>query len=291
MATGGCFKHQVPWISSPPDMCNCRLHGRVAASFWSPKRPAAVCSGGIAGEVTSPRPARITIGRAVPLPAQNAIGGPDQPRDRAALNLFHSRDQPRGGNASLGQIVGNGVERNLLGDDRLDVTDHIWTLHRPRPEAESFCVLPRDRIVDRVAAEQDRDIRSAILHRVGEPDGRVVLLLDRGTVRAVDDAQIFCHGSPHSVPIRRTPSDASLYFHASTGEPRQTPSTWFSTPRSSTHIPQLHQTSFTLLSRANASSDFTHSLGFGWSSSSSERPCTALACGFWPAKPSAVAPS
>src|SRR5438876_7246020 len=243
------------------------------------------------------------MGRAVPgapagrardhdsLPGKDAIVGLDQPRDRAALNLFHSGDQTRGSNTSLGQIVGNRVERNLVRDDRLDVTDDVRTLDRPRPEAESLGVLPRDRIVDRVTAKQDRDVRSAILHRVGEPDGRVVLLLDRGTVRAVDDAQIFCHGSPHSVPIRRTPSDASLYFHASTGEPRQTPSTWSSTPRSSTHIPQLHQTSFTLLSRANASSDFTHSLGFGWSSSSSERPCTALACGFWPAKPSAVAPS
>ena len=53
--------------------------------------------------------------------------GLDQPSDRAALNLFHSRDQPRGGNASLGQILGNRVERNLLLDHRLDVTDQVGT--------------------------------------------------------------------------------------------------------------------------------------------------------------------
>src|SRR5207237_6178762 len=129
------------------------------------------------------------------------------------------------------------------------------------------------------------------LHRVGEPEGGIVLFLGRRAPCAVDDAQVSSHGSPHSVPIRSTPSEPSQYFHASTGDPRQTPGTWSSTPRSSTHIPQLHQTSLTCLCAAKARSALIHSFGFGWSSSSIEAPCTALGCCFWPATPGHAAPS
>src|SRR5262249_40484177 len=197
------------------------------------------------------------------LPAQDPIVSLDQPGDRAARDVLDSRDRLRRGNPSLGEIVGHQVHGDLLLQRRPEIADHVGSLDRAATEAKPLRVLVRKRIAHRVAAEEDGYVSAAILHRVGEPDRGVVLLLDGGAVGAVDDAQVACHGSPHSVPMKRTPSEASQNFKASTGEPRVVPSTWFSTPRSSTQRPQLHQTSFTFLSAANATSDFTHSFGLG----------------------------
>src|SRR5467141_781264 len=222
------------------------------------------------------------------LPAQDAIVPLDEPCDPTALDLFDTGDQLRALDPPVREIPRDRVERNLRRDDRLDVPHQVGPLHRAGAETKSFRVLVEERVVHGVTTKQDGDVGAAILHGVAEPECGVVLLLDGCAARSLDDAQISCHGSPHSVPIRRTPSERSQYFQASTGDPRQTPSIWFSTPRSSTQSPQLHQTSFTCFSLANARSALIHSFGFGWSSSSIEAPCTAFGCCFCPAYPSAV---
>src|SRR5258706_4628526 len=158
-------------------------------------------------------------------PGQNTVVPLDELCDPAALDLLDAGKHFRHGDSSLRQVIGHDEERNLLRDDGLDVADHVRALDRAAAEAQALRVLVRDDVVHGVAAEQNGDVRAAVLHGVREPYAGGVLFFDRSSIGAVDDAQVACHRAPHSVPIMRTPSEPSLYFHASTGDPRQGPST------------------------------------------------------------------
>ena len=58
------------------------------------------------------------------------------------------------------------------------------------PNSSPPRVLPANRVVDRVAAQQQVDRGAGAAHRVRQPDDRVVLLLDRRAVGAFDDVEV-----------------------------------------------------------------------------------------------------
>jgi hypothetical protein len=59
----------------------------------------------------------------------------------------------------------------------------------PVAKGEAAGVLALHQIVDRIAAQQQREVRPGALHRAVNPHDRVVLLFDRGAISALDDAQ------------------------------------------------------------------------------------------------------
>src|SRR6185295_6110486 len=96
---------------------------------------------------------------------------------------------------------------------------------------------------------------------------------------------------PYLVPMTRVLSDASAHFQRSAGLPRLVPGMNSTTPRSSTHRPQLIHSSLEPLFSAAWIRAAIQSLGRGWSSWATSRPWTALAWGACLEKARATAPS
>src|SRR6202048_2452548 len=97
-------------------------------------------------------------------------------------------------------------------------------------------------MIQRVGAANHGKASARTLHDRAEPENGAVLLPD-GTARGGLDNVEDLHGSPHRVPITSVLSDSCAIFSKSAGEPRRTPGIAWSAPRSSTHMPQLTQSS------------------------------------------------
>ena len=157
----------------------------------------------------------------------------------------HAVDQRVVGEAALGEVLGRARRRCTPLAIRLarSCCDARRLGLLPRAELEPAGVLPAYGVVHGVAAQQQVDRGARAVHRVAQPDDRVVLLLDRRAIGAVDDVAVLSWRAPFS-PGRDDERVGRLLVpccQKSPGVPRRTPAIASPAPRSSTHSPQLTQ--------------------------------------------------
>src|SRR5262245_17791808 len=114
----------------------------------------------------------------------------EQSREPAARDRLDARDEIAALEAALTEVFLDDVDLDAFGDQLGDVLVDPGRPGLPSlPEGEAGGVLTLHRVVDRVPPEQHVELRPGALERVGQPDDRVVLLLERGPVGGGDDAQ------------------------------------------------------------------------------------------------------
>ena len=90
----------------------------------------------------------------------------------------------------LGDVLGDIADLDPLGGECGQIRGDARRLGLPPvAKGEAAGVLALHQIIDGVASQQDGEIRPRTLHRAVNPYDRVVLLLDRRAVGALDDAQ------------------------------------------------------------------------------------------------------
>src|SRR5262245_41327138 len=123
-------------------------------------------------------------------PVPDLLVLPEQPRKLAAPDRLDTGNEVATLEAALAEIVLHDEHPDALGDQLGDVlVDPRWPGLASLSEGEAGGVLTLHRVVDGVPPEQHVELRPGALERVGQPDDRVVLLLERGPVGGGDDAQ------------------------------------------------------------------------------------------------------